>query len=193
MDPELNQACRLITGTLKATPLPALYRLASIAPPAVRRNIAAKKEKKCQQSYPRHPLHNHQEVRRRLKSRRSFATVVELADDDTSKGRLEKWSAMITPGEFPAVPPASESFTNGTDLRRKEWCSLNRARCKVGQTRAAMTRWGYADDPHCDCGGVQTVDHILTQCPNGPSCSDEDLKVLTGAALTWLHHWSEKI
>ena len=45
IDPELNKACRIITGNLKPTPLPDLYRLASISPPSIRREAITKAER----------------------------------------------------------------------------------------------------------------------------------------------------
>ena len=38
VDPELNKACRTITGNLRQTPLQTVYRLAGIAPPNIRRD-----------------------------------------------------------------------------------------------------------------------------------------------------------
>ena len=91
VDPELNKSCRIITGTLKSTPLPSLYRVAGIPPPHIRRETIAKIEKNKQINDPRHPLHNHQEVRKRLKSRKSFATVDGLEPTRAAAHRLEKW------------------------------------------------------------------------------------------------------
>ena len=54
------------TGTLKSTPLPALYRLNGISPPEVRRETIARVERSKQLSDPRHPLDDHQEGPRRL-------------------------------------------------------------------------------------------------------------------------------
>ena len=78
VDPELNRSCRIITGTLKPTPLPSLYRVAGITPPSIRRETISRTEKNNQISDPRHPLHPHQVVRQRLKSRKSFTTVEGL-------------------------------------------------------------------------------------------------------------------
>ncbi|KAI8515700.1 hypothetical protein Bbelb_065130 [Branchiostoma belcheri] len=60
VDVELNRACRTITGNLKATPLSALYILAGICPPGIRRDVQARTEREKQQNDPRHPLHGHQ-------------------------------------------------------------------------------------------------------------------------------------
>jgi len=75
VDTELNQACRIITGNLKSTPLPAVHRMASIAPPAIRRNALTKQERDKQLNDCRHPLYGHQQVLQRLKSFKSFVTT----------------------------------------------------------------------------------------------------------------------
>ena len=75
VDSELNNGCRTITGCLRPTPLPSLYCLAGIAPPAIRRDAIIRKERDKQLCDDRHPLYGHQDLPRRLKSRNSFATV----------------------------------------------------------------------------------------------------------------------
>lgn len=59
-------------------PLFALYRLAGIGPPDVRRETSSRTERYKQLSDPRNPLYNNQEVELRLKSCRRFMTVVTL-------------------------------------------------------------------------------------------------------------------
>ena len=54
LNPELNLACRAITGCLKPTNVENLYLLAGIAPPEIRRSVCAKVEKKT--SRERNPL-----------------------------------------------------------------------------------------------------------------------------------------
>ena len=44
LDPELNKACRAITGCLKPTYVEDLYLLAGIAPPDIRRDVCARME-----------------------------------------------------------------------------------------------------------------------------------------------------
>ena len=44
LNPELNQACRAITGCLKPTNVENLYLLAGIAPPEIRRSVCARVE-----------------------------------------------------------------------------------------------------------------------------------------------------
>ena len=45
LKPELNQACRAITGCLKPTNVDYLYLLAGIVPPEIRINVCARVEK----------------------------------------------------------------------------------------------------------------------------------------------------
>ena len=45
LNPELNQACRAITGCIKPTNVENLYLLAGIAPPEVRRSVCARVER----------------------------------------------------------------------------------------------------------------------------------------------------
>lgn len=49
VDTSLNDTCRLITGCLKATPVPKIQNLAGIAPPQVHRAVARNSQRKKQQ------------------------------------------------------------------------------------------------------------------------------------------------
>ena len=77
LNPELNQACRAITGCLKPTNVENLYLLAGIAPPEIRRSVCARVERTKQVERETHSLFGHTPARRRLKSRRSFLTSVQ--------------------------------------------------------------------------------------------------------------------
>ena len=48
LDPELNHACRSVTGCLKPTNVEDLYLLSGIAPPAIRRDVSARMERQRQ-------------------------------------------------------------------------------------------------------------------------------------------------
>ena len=93
-----------------------------------------------------------------------------------------------------ALPEPTEALPPGTHLPRSEWVTLNRARAKVGKTGSNLLRWGYAATAECPCGAeTQTIEHILTSCPQGPHCTDEDLRVVNHAARHWLERWNGKI
>ena len=194
VDPELNRACRTITGTLRSTRLQAVHRLAGIAPPSVRRDTVSRTERFKQMNDPRHPLHGHQQVDQRLRSRKSFTTVDPLLPNRSSPHRLAAWIAQDQEPPDDALPPHQEQLPNGKSLQRKDWVALNRARSKAGKTSDNMFRWGFRNSPACACGEPsQTMEHILRSCPLGPTCTDQDLREANGSALTWIRHWRDKI
>ena len=187
VDVELNRACRTVTGNLKSTPLPSLYRLAGIAPPSIRRETQAKIERDKQMNDSRHPLFGHQEVDRRLRSRNSFSTVTGLDNVRAPAYKLRRWSEMEMENTSESLPLPAEQIPAGSELSRKLWATLNRARAKVCKTADNLHRWGLAASSACPCGeAVQTIEHLLTTCPLGPTCSDGDLRDATDTA----HHWT---
>jgi len=168
IDPVLNEACRVITGALRPTPVNVVHRLSGIPPPALRRETTTKVEKRKQEQDARHPLYSHIPPPTRLRSRKSFTTVERLPDGITPRHyRMYKWREMENLGpEHPTIPVPKEKLPKGTNLGRKEWCTLNRARSGVGKTRDNLTKWGLATSTTCDCGfPIQDMDHILFNCP----------------------------
>ena len=93
-----------------------------------------------------------------------------------------------------AIQPPIEELPTGTDLQRKDWVSLNRARAKVGRTASTLHKWKLAPSSKCTCGHPnQTVNHILSECPQGPHCTDQDLREFNETARVWITHWRDKI
>lgn len=193
IDPELNNACRIITGQLRPTPISLLYRTAGIAPPHIRREIQARTQKHLQENDTRHPMYDHQFPALRLKSRKSFRTVDSLDPNISTTSRLTEWTIWDNhPNE--ATQPPDEGLPTGTDLQRKDWVSLNRARAKVGRTVGTLHKWNLSPTSECPCGHPnQTVDHILSECPQGPHCSDQDLRECNDKARVWITHWRDKL
>ncbi|KAK3893287.1 hypothetical protein Pcinc_002843 [Petrolisthes cinctipes] len=160
VNPELNNSCRIITGTLRPTPLPTLYRLVGIAPPHIRRETQAKVQKYIQENDVRHPLYGHSGVRRRLKSRKSFMTIDSLEHKESTNYRLQKWRAWNTGTPNDAIQSLCEHLPSGINLSRKDWVTLNRARSKVGKTVNNLLKWGFALTSECPCGNPnQTMEH----------------------------------
>ena len=141
VDPELNSACRNITGTLWDTPLPTLRRLSGIAPPSTCRDTTSSVERCKQLSNPHHPLYYHQQVESRLRSRHRFTMVEPLHPNQSATSRLEKWIENDISQPNDAQPPCQEHLPNGTSLCKKDWVTLSRARAKVGKTNENMHRW----------------------------------------------------
>ena len=77
VDIALNDTCRIITGCLKATPIPCLCALAGIAPPHIRRKVASNADRCLQEDDPIHPLHGQRPAKHRLPSRNSFLDSTE--------------------------------------------------------------------------------------------------------------------
>ena len=75
LDPELNDACKSITGCLRPTHVKELYLLAGIAPHDSRRDVCARVEKKKQETNAAHSLHGQIPVERCLKRERFLSSV----------------------------------------------------------------------------------------------------------------------
>ena len=153
--------------------MPALYSLSGIAPPDIRRETISKVERQKQLHDQRHPLFGHQELEARLPSRRGFNTVIELGRRTPANYRNTRWQESY---EYPniSVPGPSEHLPRGSDLPRKQWVALNRARSQVAKTGDNLLRWGFADSSRCECGEeIQTLDHLLRHCPASPRCSED--------------------
>ena len=193
IDPELNNSCRIITGTLRATPLESVYRLAGIAPPHIRRETRTRTQKFRQEYDPRHTLFGHVPPKKRLKSRNSFMCAKSLNPNEASTSRIEQWKEWDNKVSE-AVQKPTETLACGTDLERKEWVALNRARSKVGRTAEALHKWRISSSSECSCGASrQTMEHLLSGCSLGPKCSDSDLQECNDTARTWIQFYRDKI
>jgi hypothetical protein len=171
VDVQLNNAMRLITGTVKSTQLQWLPVLSNIAPPKLRREAALFRELKNCWLHGRSLLFDQlQDVPPiRLRSRSSIWTTdpgplgVNYRIVDRWK---ESWSSLVPVNgdivDDPTVQPP------GFNLKRREWVLLNRFRTTQGKCAYLMNRWGFVDSPACDCGyAQQTTAHIL-DCPLRP-------------------------
>ena len=174
--------------------MPVLHRLAGIAPPQIRRATASKVQKFKQETDPSHPLHHHKQTERRLKSRKSFITIEESVNPEhASIYRLstwKEWDNLVSE----AVEDPREELPNGTELQRKEWVALNRARANVGRTADNLKKWGLSATSMCSCGCPdQTMQHILEECLDGPKCTEQDLRFCSTDALEWIRCWSDTL
>ena len=176
-----------------ATPHKISLCLSGISSPAIRRETTSKVERQKQLHDNRHPMHGHQEIATRLQSRLSFTTVTELGTRTPASYRNTRWKDSIE--ALPtSVPEPAEQLPPGSDLSRKHWVALNRARSTVTKTADNMVRWGFTDSTRCECGeAIQSLDHLLRHCPAGPRCSEQDLRDATDTAIRWVERWSDKI
>ena len=94
-DPELNTACRAITGCLKPTNVEDLYLLARIAPPNIKRDVCARVEKKKQESNVAHSLYGQTPTESRLKYRSCFLGSVRPSDFHPKLIRCNEWQRRL--------------------------------------------------------------------------------------------------
>ena len=99
LNPELNQACRAITGCPKPTNVENLYLLAGITPPEIRRRVCARVEITKQVETETHSLFGHTPARNRLKSRRSFLTSVQPVHFPAKVIRVNEWKRRLAPND----------------------------------------------------------------------------------------------
>ena len=169
----LNDTCRIITGCVKATPIPCLYALARIAPPHIRRKVAANADRCLQEDDPRHPLHGQRPAKHRLLSRNSFLDSTDALNTSKQDARtklwVEEWNALgerSTGWRDRGIIP-NEHMASGTDEPWSTWRSLNRLRVQTGRCRAMMKMWKLSHTDVCECGERQTMSHLMT-CGDAP-------------------------
>jgi len=72
-------------------------------------------------------------------------------------------------------------------LTHKEWVRLNRFLAGVGRCNDWKFKWGQTDDPFCDCGSPQTMNHIVEECPlRAFDGGMVDLHSCTPEGLQWM-------
>ena len=118
-----------------------------IAPPHIRRKVAANADRCLQEDDPRHPLHGQRPAKHRLSSRNSFLDSTEALSTSKQDAHttlwIEEWNAL---GERSAewrdrVIIPNEHLASGTDEPWSTWRSLNRLRVQKGRCRALMKSW----------------------------------------------------
>lgn len=190
IDVQLNRAMRIISGTIKSTPIPWLAVLCNIDSPHLRRKSAlVKTVKKCLlvgNSVLNNLMSN--TPPRTLVRRPPYDSAIELisANFNVKVKWKEEWLAANVINSDIVVDPLQR--LPGFDLVRSEWCTLNRIRTSNGKCAKTLHRWGALDSEFCDCGPVvQSIQHIVSECPsrrfNGSliqisNCEEE--------AMTWL-------
>ena len=126
LNPELNQACRAITGCLKSTNVENLYLLAGIAPPEIRRSVCARVERIKQVERETHSLFGHTPTRRRLKSRRSFLTSVQPVHFSAKVVRVNEWKRRLEKKAHAGLVNLYEDLATVHDSPWLNWRCMNR-------------------------------------------------------------------
>ena len=165
VDVALNYTCRIITGCLKATPIPCVYTLAGTAPPHILlyRMVASNAVRCLQEDDPRHPLHGQRHAKHRLPSRNSLLDSTEALTTSKQDVRttlwVDEWNALgdrSTEWRDTGIIP-NEHLASGTDESWSTWGSLIRLRVQKERCRAMMKMWKLSHTDVCDCEERQPI------------------------------------
>ena len=187
VDVKLNTTLRLITGTLRPTPLPWLPVLANIEPPRLRRKAAADSlvgKVKCHTGWPLYDdIANHPVIR--LESRNPIWNIPQPTDVHSQWS--DDWKSAMVVNAHLVNDPANR--LPGFDLPRHQWCLLNRFRTAQGPCKACRKMWGLAKDDRCDCGQLHTMSHVVNDCSlTRLDGGLQRLHLADAAARDWLTH-----
>ena len=133
VDIALNESTRIVTGCLRPTPVQKIYPLAGIAPPVIRRRVAAEKERQKLETDPRHSMFNHKVTTPRLRSRKSFIKRTVPLHTKPDVRRVSLWKQIVPEGFTP-----KEELSSGSHLPYTTWRSLNRMRTGVPKCRSNL-------------------------------------------------------
>ena len=168
VDVVLNDAMRLVSGCLMATPVEDLPILSGIPPANMRRNLQTiKLSKKCTEPGSLIPPPTAFEEQRL--PRNHFATqALKLQSQHpyqqswVSDRWSQQWSSTTSYlKQFVDIP---SNHPKGCELGRKAWVNLNRLRTSVGRTKHFLHKIGVEPSPNCVCGEPQTISHIINDC-----------------------------
>ena len=192
IDTELNKTMRIISGTVKSTPLAWLPALSNILPPPIRRQNALLKQYRKVLNNPQIPLHyDFQEpIIKRLKSRKPpIVTAIELHHDDFNP--KETWNSLWLDSGTNSPLFNFDTHQHNTSeflLPRKIWCNLNRLRTGHGNCNDMLFKWKFTNNSSCTCGEPrQTTNHLLYDCPIFKYSGEmDDFINLTSEAIDYL-------
>ena len=193
LNPELNQACRAITGCLRPINVENLYLLAGIAPPEIRRSVCARVERTKQVERETHSLFGHTPARRRLKSRRSFLTSVQPVHFPAKVVRVNEWKRRLEEKAHAGLVNLYEDLATGHDSPWLNWRCLNRLRTGYTCSKEQRKKWGYFNgDTTCECGlATENTSHMLQCTLLAHPCTLDDLLEFNDTAQACIERWKK--
>ena len=188
----LNDALRLISGTMAPTPTAMLPILAGIPPADIRRDhLVLRHAEKAHQHNSLVPSIPDNAPPQRIR-RDHFATranmlhsCAPLSPAWVQERWKEEWERAKS--DFHDYIDAPVSKPTGCNLARQSWVRLNRLRTGWGNTRSFLAQIGASVSDTCVCGSPQTVNHILQACPIfSPPRGKIGLQALDEDTIRWL-------
>jgi len=187
VDVQLNSTMRLISGTLRSTPLPWLPVLSNIEPPALRRKAATDKLVEKIVKHASWPIQSDilSPPSLRLTSRKPL--WLDLQPVDIKSRWRHNWkSAHVVNSHLVCDPTIRQP---GFDLPRQQWSLLNRFRTKQVHCGACRRKWRLTDTDLCLCGETQTMSHIVEFCPLTKLNGGYTLRMKSEDAVLWLTNY----
>ena len=135
LDPELNQACRSVTGCIKPTNVEDLYFISGIAPPAIRRDVCARVERQKQSTREIHSLFG------QILSRHCFLSSVHPANFPAKVIRCSEWQKRLRNKPHIDIINLHEELEKGYDSPWTAWRSLKRLRTWYTCNKARRKKW----------------------------------------------------
>lgn len=163
IDVQINRALRIISGTIKSTPLHWLPVMANIEPPKFRRQVALNHlYSKCDSHQNSLLYHLRNELpNQRLKRKPPW--TFENQEFDLKIAWNQSWTSNNIVNQDLVTNPSIK--LPGFEWSRNLWSRLNRFRCEQGRCNYLMDKWGLLDNPYCDCGPIdQRMLHIVNEC-----------------------------
>ena len=193
LNPELNQACRAITGCLRPKNVENLYLLAGIAPPEIRRSVCARVERTKQVERETHSLFGHTSARRRIKSRRRFLTSVQPVHFPAKVVRVNEWKRRLEEKAHAGLVNLYEDLATGHDSPWLNWRCLNRLRTGYTCSKEQRKKWGYFNgDTTCECGlAIENTSHMLQCTLFAHPCTLDDLIEFNDTAQACIERWKK--
>ena len=139
LNPELNSACRAVTGCLKPTNVEDMYLLAT----DIRKDVCARVEKTKHETNEAHSLYGQKPAERRLKSRNCFLGSVRSADFPPKVIRCSTWPRRLQAIPHRATVNLDESLAKGFDKPWTTWKCLIRLRTGFTCSKEQRQRWQY--------------------------------------------------
>jgi len=79
--------------------------------------------------------------------------------------------------------------TPGFNIPRALWTTLNRIRTEQGNCNYLLHKWGMVESPLCGCGQIQTIKHIVNECPiTKYTGSFEEIHSTSDDAIKWMEN-----
>ena len=151
LDPELNQACRSVTGCLKPINVEDLYLPSDVAPSAIRNDVCARVKRQQQSNRETHSLFGQIPAARCLKSRHCFLSSGQPANFPANVIKCSEWRKRLRNKPHIDINNLHEELAKGYDSPWTTWRCLN------------LLRTGYTCSKAYSGSSTQETPHVIVE------------------------------